>query len=109
MSEILALALLIVLILAVRHVRRRHIRRAASESLRQQPLSVSLSVSSSGSSSSCPNTGSVKAIGEAGWWLLNPDSDAPATVTGVERSTAEEMKHLLDRGYQEPAFQVGLR
>lgn len=104
MSEILAVVLLVVVVLAVRNLGRQ-MRRAASESLRQQPPSVSLSVSSSESSVLIPNTGPVKAVGETGWWLLNPDGGAPVTVTGVDRSTADEMKRLLDRGYREPAYQ----
>ena len=44
--------------------------------------------------------GEVKAVGETGWYLLNPDTNCPITVTAVDRPTAEALQGLLHRGYQ---------
>jgi hypothetical protein len=48
--------------------------------------------------SSNPDTGSISVTHDSGW-LLNPKSTFPLTVYGINRSTAEELKRLLDGGF----------
>jgi hypothetical protein len=64
-------------------------------------VKFSVSLSTKPSPSVTPPRGAVKAVGQTGWYLLNPDTNRPMTVAGVDRPTAETLQGLLHRGYQE--------
>ncbi|MDH4081471.1 MAG: VRR-NUC domain-containing protein [Nitrospira sp.] len=111
MNEFIGLIVLIIAVVAasryyMRSGRHEH---QISDTAPPQSLSISLSVRSaepsSESSPLVPDTGAVRAVGETGWWLLNPSSDAPMTVAGLNQEQAEELKRLLDQGYSEAAYQ----
>jgi hypothetical protein len=60
---------------------------------------VAVSIQNSPSNSfDNPDTGSVTSTPDGGW-VLNPKSMFPLTIYGIEKSTAEELKGLLDAGY----------
>jgi len=109
MSEFIILVLVVVVVAIIRSLRRGHRRASTSNAAKPQSVSVSVSVQPSGLtpgfSSSVPDIGHVRAVGDTGWWLLNPNSDAPMAVTGLNREQAEELKRLLDRGYSEGSYQ----
>lgn len=45
-----------------------------------------------------PDTGSIASTKDGGW-VLNPSSTFPLTIHGINKTTAEELKRLIDAGY----------
>lgn len=59
---------------------------------------VTVSITSSPSSDfGMPDTGTITSTKDGGW-VLNPKSTFPLTIYGIDQSTAEEVKRLLDEG-----------
>lgn len=111
MIEFIGLILPVIFVVAaIRYYRRRGYRGPQiNDAVPPQQSSVYQTVQSaepsSESSPSVPDTGAVRVIGVTGWWLLNPNSDAPMTVAGLDKEQAEQLKHLLDQGYLEAPYQ----
>lgn len=76
-------------------------RAARTESPPPPSVTVSLSTSAGPSTLATPRVGTIKAVGATNYWVLNPEADAPVTVSAADRTQAEALKRLLDRGFQE--------
>lgn len=63
---------------------------------------ITVSISTSSSQIENPDTGSITSTGDS--YVLNPKSTFPLTISGVDQTTAEKLKKLLEDGYNIGAY-----
>ena len=103
--EVLVLLVIVVVVVlwasAKRKTRRQSVQRVETN-IPDPEVIVTVRTSPSGSFDD-PDTGSIIPA-QHGGWILNPKSTFPLTVYGIDQSTANECKRLLDEGYSKGTY-----